>query len=109
VSEDRCCPPSGRPTGCAPQPPPGPLPFVSARRAQADAVRASRLALAVEEAAARLAQVNVPTPPASSHLLLATIELQQAVAARWARHLRSRLGLPEDGNAGPCGPAGGGA
>jgi hypothetical protein len=88
---------------------PDPLPFRSARRAQAESIRASRLALAVEEAAARLAQVNVPTPPASSHLLLATVELQQAVAARWARHLRSRLGLPEAaGSAGPCGAGGGG-
>lgn len=81
---------------------------IAARPAQVEPATVeiyARLLLAVEEAACRLAQAQVPLPSAGHPTLLAVVEVQVALAARWAAHLRSRLGLPEA----PARPAGGGA
>ncbi len=77
-------------------PPLRPIPFPAGRREEAEAAdRAARLALAVEEAAARIALQSVPSPPATSPLLVSMTVLQQSVAVNWSRWLRSRVGLPE--------------
>ena len=81
---------------------------VAARPAQVEPATVEtfvRLCLAIEEAACRLAQAQVPLLPPEHPTLLAVTEVQVALAGRWAMHLRARLGLPEATGR----PAGGGA